>query len=467
MKTPILDMLKGYKSKNRISFCMPGHKNGLGLINEFSSFSLDVTELEDTDNLTNPKSAVNDAKKLCADFFGAFDSFFLVNGSTGGIYTMLASVCSHGDSLIVSRNCHCSVINACTLLGIKPIFTNQPIIDGFNIPGGTSADEISGLIKKYNPKAVFVTSPNYFGLCSDLKAIAQIAHSYNIPLLVDEAHGAHFNASKELFPLSAMASGADMCVQSAHKTLNSPNQTAFLHFNSEIIDYNKVKAVCSMLQTSSPSYLMCAAADYARAELEQSGTNGWDKLCLKMKELKGKLSKYYKILDNSIFGSYFVSDLDTTRLVINLSDYDVTGFEFSKRLRKEFNIDVEMQDLYNIVLIPTPANTDSDLEQLYNALISLHSCLKPKKKTESFSKLPVPQYEILPQNAFYSSHTLCSLSESVGRISAATVVCYPPGVPIAIPGFLLTQETIDYLITMKKAGAEISGLDDNDNIAIV
>ena len=464
MKTPILDMLKSYKERNRISFCMPGHKNGLGLADEFSSFALDVTELADTDNLTNPKTAVLEAKKLCADFFGAYDSFFLVNGSTGGIYTMLASVCTNGDCIIISRNCHCSVINACTLLGIKPVFIEQPILDSFNIPGGINPNEIRKLIEIHNPKAVFITSPNYFGICSDLKAIAKIAHSYKIPLLVDEAHGAHFNADKNRLPLSAMACGADLCVQSAHKTLNSPNQTAFLHYNSKIIDYNRVKTVFSMLQTSSPSYLMCAAADYARAHLEK---NTWNELVLKVTELKSKLSPYYKILDKSVIGNDNIFDLDISRIVINLSDYDITGFEFSEILRIRFNIDIEMQDLYNIILIPTPANSYDDFNNLFNALITIHKDLKKSENNSVSMPLPTLGYSLSPQKAFYGNTKSCPISESVGKTSASTVVCYPPGVPITAPGFIITKETVDYLVISQQAGAEISGLDENGNITVI
>ncbi len=460
----ILDMLKSYKQKNRISFAMPGHKGGVGLMSDFSSFGLDVTELSDTDNLLNPKESVKQAKKALSDFFGSADTFFLVNGSTGGIHTMLVSVCDFGDTVLISRTCHSSVINACSLFGINPVFIEQEILGEFDIPKGVNPQKLAELIKAYKPKAVLITSPNYFGICSDLSEIARIVHSYNIPLLVDEAHGAHFCTDKNIFPKSAMMSGADMSVQSAHKTLNSPNQTALLHYNSNIIDYERVKKVYGMLQTSSPSYLLCAACECAVSELSTTGIDKWRRLYCNVSLLKENLSAYYKILDKTEKAD--ISDLDKTRIVINLCDYDCTGFEISQILTKEYNIDIEMADLKNLVLIPTPANSNSDFECLYNALINIHKTLKPTKNTYNSLSLPEPVGVISPYQAFHSPQKAYPLCDSLNKISATTVVSYPPAIPVVLPGFKITEEVIEYIEKMQETGAEITGLGDNNTISV-
>ena len=307
-------------------------------------------------------------KKKLSEFFGAKDSFFLVNGSTGGIFTMLASALKAGDRVLVSRNCHISVINACSMLGYIPIFINQEVLPEFNLTAGIDLKKIEELIIKYAPKALLITSPNYFGICCDIENIAKISHKYNIPLLVDEAHGAHFSVSDKLFPQSAVRLGADLVVQSAHKTLNAVNQTAFLHYNSKIIHYDRVKKVYSSFQTSSPSYVLCSSAEEAVTELVCDGFGKWSKVLEYTNDLKNKLKDLFLVLDYDYVGKSNIFDLDKTRIVINFKEYDVTGFEISQKLRKEYNIDIEMADLYNIVLIPTPANKKSDFDLLYKAI---------------------------------------------------------------------------------------------------
>jgi len=464
LATPIFDMLKAYKEKNRISFSMPGHKNGLGLPDELSSFSLDVTELSDTDNLQSSIGAINEARNLASKLFKSEKTFFLVNGSTGGIYTMLASVCEFGDTILISRACHSSVINACSLLGINPVCIEQELLEDFNIPSGVNADAVDTLINKHNPKAVLIISPNYFGICSDIEKIAKTVHKYNIPLLVDEAHGAHFCSDEKIFPKTAMCSGADLAVQSAHKTLNAVNQTALLHINSTIIDKKRVERVYNMLQTSSPSYLLCASLDYAVSELLENGKNAWLELAVRVKKLKARLSKHFKILDDTYIGKYGVHDIDSTRLVINFSCYNCTGFQISEILRNKYNIDIEMADSQNIVLIPTPANRESDFKVFSEAMEEISKNLKPATNKHHLPPLPPLITVISPYKAFHSRQKAYTLNDAVGKISQVTVCSYPPSIPIIAPGVRITEEIVEYLTIMKELGAEITGLDDEDNI---
>ena len=461
MDTPILDMLNSYKSKNRISFCMPGHKGGQGLVCDFSSFSLDVTELHDTDNLNNPKNAIEKSLKKARDFYKTKDTFYLTNGSTSGIFVMLASSLKPHDKLLVSRNCHSSVINAMTLLDIEPIYINQPILEDFLVPGGIDCDLAEDLIKKHSPKAMIITSPNYYGLCCDIKKLSFICHKYNIPLLVDSAHGAHFMGNTDIFPSCAISDGADLVVESAHKTLNAVNQTALLHFNSDIVSQDTVKSTVSMLLTSSPSYLLCANLDFAISDLMENGYIAWKKVYDRVLTLKNNISKYYKVIDRNIIGKDFIFDIDETRLTINFSDYDITGFKVSEILRTEYNIDIEMADLHNIVLIPTVANNDSDFDILENALIKISKTLE--KKCSKDLNIPLPDLVpgITPTKAFHSNTKLIDLKSSQNKISAKTITSYPPAVPIITAGGVITDDAILSLLELGKNGADITGLYDD------
>lgn len=461
MDTPILDMLKRYKSKNRISFCMPGHKNGSGLVSDFSSFSLDVTELHDTDNLQNSQNAIKKSLNKAKDFYKTKATFYLTNGSTSGIFAMIASSLKPHDKLLVSRNCHSSVINAMTLLDIEPIYINQPILNDFSVSGGIDCDLAEVLIKEHSPKAMIITSPNYYGICCDVKKIASVCHKYNIPLLVDSAHGAHFHGNCDIFPVNSISNGADLVVESAHKTLNSVNQTALLHYNSDIISQDKVKSAVSMFLTSSPSYLLCASIDFAISDLMENGYNSWKKVYDKVLNFKNSISEYYKIIDRNVIGKDFVFDVDETRLTINFSDYNITGFRVSEILRKEYNIDIEMADLHNIVLIPTVSNSDSDFDILENALIKISKTMKKKSLKDLKISLPDLIQGISPTKAFHSSTKLIDLKSSQNKISAKTITSYPPAVPIITSGGVITKETILALLTLSESGAEISGLYDD------
>ncbi|MGE4282571.1 MAG: aminotransferase class I/II-fold pyridoxal phosphate-dependent enzyme, partial [Clostridia bacterium] len=241
--TPLYDALKAYSKKNMIPFHMPGHKLGAGFPEQFrdSFLDIDLTELPDTDDLHAPEGPIEEAQKLAAEAFGARQTFFLVNGSTCGIQTMIAGVCNPGDILIVDRNCHLSVIHSLILCGVIPQYIYPEYISDLDFIGGINPHEVEEALKKHpDAKGVFITCPTYHGICSDIKTIADIVHRYDKMLLVDEAHGAHFCFHPSL-PQGALHAGADICVQSAHKTLPALTQSALLHVNSFNIDLQRIK----------------------------------------------------------------------------------------------------------------------------------------------------------------------------------------------------------------------------------
>ena len=468
MDTPVFDMLKDYKNKKRISFAMPGHKGAQGLFDEFSSFSLDVTELLDTDNLYNPAGAVKKALENAKKFYKTDETFFLLNGSTGGILAMLRSACSFGDTVLIARACHTSALNACALFGINPVIIEQKTVPEFEIPGGVNPKKVEELIKIHNPKAVLITSPNYYGICSDIEKISQVCHKYGVALLVDSAHGAHFNVGVEELPEAAINKGADMVVESAHKTLNAPNQTALLHLKSEIIKKEKVKDVYRMLQTSSPSYVLLAALDCAVCELAEDGKKMWKSVLKNSENVKNSLLGKVKLLDKSLVGKYDIFDIDLSRLVINVCEYETSGFWVLEKLRNDFNIDCEMADLYNVVCIATPANEEDDFCKFCEAVKTICKNLKKRNKEQISVSLPQIVQKLTPYEVFGADKvSACELSEALGKVSLKNIISYPPAMPVVLAGSVITKDAIEYLQKYITEGAEIIGLDNDNKILTV
>lgn len=439
MTAPLYERLKGYAVQNRISFAMPGHKNGRGLKSDL--FLLDVTELDATEDLHHGGEYVTRAQEMLSSLYGSDKSYIVTGGSTSAIQAMIAGSVKPNGTLLASADCHMSVINTCALLGINIRFFSKEIDDDFNIPSSTNT--IRTLLTD-DIDAVIITSPNYYGICSDTENIAKECHEKNIPLLVDEAHGAHFIADKR-FPITAVKY-ADAVCQSAHKTLNAMNGSAYLHVNYGIVDADRLEKALYMFQSSSPSYVIASSADVARDEIEHG--NQWNRtynLCRTLREYIANLG--IRVLEND----------DMTRLVLNFSDFETSGFEISNRLNEK-GIDIEMADLFNIVLIITPSNTVTDMNTLYAVLSEIISNLKRRNKKISIPYPPVCTEALSPQKSFFASREDIILNEAVGRISCATVVPYPPGIPVIYTGETVTAEHIEYIELLEKAGVQINGL---------
>lgn len=441
MSAPLYERLMNYHNQNRISFAMPGHKNGRGIKNEL--ISCDVTELDATENLHHPREFITESKQLLSKLYNSEESYILTCGSTAGIQAMIAACVKRGGTLLAAADCHMSVINACALLGIKLKFIPR------EIDGEFMTSKRLFVIEEFidGADAVIITSPTYYGLCSDIETISRSCHNRGIPLLVDEAHGAHF-ASDSRFPENAITLGADITVNSAHKTLNALTGAAYLHFKSDMVNKNRLEKALTMFQTSSPSYVIAASADLAREEIERGGRNETIEKCEKFKN-RIKDSTEIKFLEND----------DITRLVLNLSAYETTGFEVNNKLSCEFGIDIEMADLVNLVLIATPSNTDEDFDSLYNAILKITSELEKRKEPLKINMPPLFFETVCPSDAFFAETAEVSLWESEGKISAVTVTPYPPGIPVIYAGAKISREQIEYIEYILSAGAEVNGIE--------
>lgn len=441
MSAPLYTRLINYHKQNRISFAMPGHKNGRGL--KYDLLDCDVTELDATENLHHPHEFIAESKRLLSELFHSDESFIVTCGSTACIQAMIAASVKRGGTLLAAADCHMSVINACALLGI-----NLKIIpretDGIFFAAKRLCD-----IENYmdGADAVIITSPTYYGLCADIEKISRQCHKRGIPLLVDEAHGAHFTADSRL-PQPAIMRGADLVCQSAHKTLNALTGAAFLHARSNLINRERLKKALVMFQTSSPSYVIAASADLAREELERGG---WEEIISECESFREELSAKteIKILDND----------DRARLVLNFSAYEATGFDIGNILSADFKTDVEMADLFNIVLIVTPSNTAEDLKTLYSALINITEKLEKRRKPLQIPSLPSFEGAISMKDVFFRDTKKVLLDESIGKISAAAVTSYPPGIPVIYMGAEITDRQLEYIAYLQSAGAEITGIE--------
>lgn len=429
---------------------------------------LDLTEIPGTDNLHYPEGPIMEAQRLAAEVFLAEETFFLVNGSTGGIHAMIMAVCRPGDKLIVERDCHKSAIGGMILGGVTPVYIKPGYNGYFGISTGITPEQVDEALRK-NPDAagVLLTRPNYYGLCSDIEGIARTVHSHGKVLMVDEAHGAHLRFHEGL-PISAMEAGADVCVQSAHKTLPALTQSSYLHVKSGRVDRDRLKFYLRTLQTSSPSYILLSYLDIAREIMAQEGRALLDKLVDTIHGFKTETERNGLL---SLLGEDAArpAALDKTRVVINVRKAGITGFETEKLLRKNYNIQVEMSDYYNIVGIATVADQKEDFEKLQSALSEICRRMghKPPLPDINLKGFEIPELKIGMRDVMEGKGTLVKLAEAAGRISLDMVTPYPPGIPVICPGEIISDGQVEYLSGLLDLGGVVNGLGKSREIKVL
>lgn len=467
---PIYDVIMKYLATNPVPFHMPGHKMGKGIPSEFLEgiINMDLTELPETDNLHFPEGSIKEAQRLAARAFGSNMTFFLVNGSTCGIHAAVMTICKPGDKLIVARDCHKSVISAMMLAGAAPVYIQPKTNDYFGISTIIDPSKVDDALHE-NPDAVgvLITRPNYYGVCSDIQKIAEITHSYDKVLVVDEAHGAHLKFSSRL-PICAMDSGSDLCIQSAHKTLAALNQGAYLHVKSHRIDIERLKFYLGILQTSSPSFIILAFLDIARQIMETRGQQLLDGLLNNIGQLEEVLNKNERIVmltPNSISKAA----LDRTRVVINVNRTGMTGYQIERLLKKKGNIQVEMSDYSNIVCICTIADKAKDIQTLYTQINRLCEDFKnsPVLSRPDFSDMPIPKQALDFREVLQAQDVRIDLKKACGRISKHIITPYPPGVPLVCPGEIISRDLIEYIISILEAGGTVNGVDSKLTVSVI
>ncbi|WP_165981071.1 aminotransferase class I/II-fold pyridoxal phosphate-dependent enzyme [Macrococcus lamae] len=453
--TPLFDALKLYESQKVTSFDVPGHKRGLDEQSELyyygsSVLRHDVNSMPQLDNYDNPKGVIKEAQALLADLYLADEAHFLVNGTTEGIQTMIFSICKPGDKLILPRNVHKSVLNAMALADVTPIYVSPEFDIKFGIAHNLSYDHVKAAIDNHpDARAIFIMNPTYFGAVSDLKAITELAHQHDMPVLVDEAHGAHFRFSPHL-PISSMEAGADMAATSLHKTGGSFTQSSALLVRGDLIDKRKVKSVINMLTSTSASYLLMSSLDIARKNLALNGPRKFEQLMPVIQTFKQAVNAIpgFHMLDGKAFKELYQQQLDESKLTIYIdSTIDLSGFEVYRLLRSDYNIQMELAEPNLIMGIVSIADNEEVLNRLLNALQSiskLHHQADREVHSPVLKQLAIPEQAMSLREVLYADKRAINIEEALGEICAESLMIYPPGIPIVMAGECISQEIVDY-----------------------
>jgi arginine decarboxylase len=469
--TPLFSGLLKHINKNPIPFHIPGHKKGNAVEPSFKDFlgenvfKMDLINIQPLDDLHHPHGIIKEAQELAAEAFGADYTFFSIQGTSGAIMTMILSVCNPGDKIIVPRNAHKSITSAIIFAGATPIFIHPELDENLGISHGITPSSVKHALQVHpDAKGILVINPTYFGIAGDLEKIVSIAHEYNVPVLVDEAHGVHIHFHKDL-PLSAMRAGADISATSVHKLGGSLTQSSVLNLQGNRISHERVQTIMSMLTTTSTSYILLASLDVARKQLATNGSQLIEKSIqladFARTEINNKLSYIYCV-GEEILGTEATFKYDSTKLIISVKNLGMTGYDVEVWLRENYQIEVELSDLYNILCIVTPGDNEETIQILIEALRKLESENLKDVKTQKINvKIPkIPLLAILPRDAFYAETEIIPFSEADGRISAESIMVYPPGIPIFIPGEIITKENINYIYKNIQAGLPVQGLQD-------
>ncbi len=462
-RAPVYEALENMRNTKLVPFDVPGHKRGKGnpALTQFlgeKCMSVDVNSTKYLDSLGHPTGIIKEGEEIAAEAFGASHAFFMVGGTTSSIQGMILSSVRKGEKLILPRNVHQSIINALVLSGAIPVYVNPQSSQRLGIALGMSLDDVRDTIKA-NPdaKAVFVNNPTYYGICSNLRGIVELAHSHGMRVLVDEAHGAHFSFGKGL-PLSAMQAGADMSSVSMHKSGGSLTQSSFL-LMGEHVNADYVRQIVNLTQTTSASYLLLASLDISRRTLALSGQEIFEKVkgfSQYAREEINAIGDYYAYSDEIINGDS-VFDFDATKLSVNTYGLGLAGIEVHDLLHDEYDIQIEFGDLGNFLAYISIGDKTKNLERLIGALAEIRRLYRRGPSAAIRYEYLAPQVALPPQEAFYSPRRSVPLDQSAGEICSEFLMTYPPGIPILAPGERITQDILDYIRSSREAGCVITG----------
>ncbi len=476
-RAPYFQVLLDYVDAGVIPFHTPGHKQGVGMDRAFRDFvgdnvlAIDLTQIRGLDDLLQPEGPLIEAQDLAAEVFGAEQTFFLINGSTSGNQCMMMTALNPGEKILVPRNAHKSAMGGLIMSGAFPVYM-QPEVDEQLHMDHTVTPEIvrAALLEHPDVKAVYVVSPTYYGVAADLESIAAIAHEFGVPLLVDEAWGPHFHFHPAL-PKSAMQSGADMCINSTHKMLGSLSQTAMLHVQGPRVRRDRLNAVYKLFLSTSPNLVLVASLDVARRQMALEGPALLSRTIEIANDARRRLNEIPGIycFGSELEGRPGVFDLDPTKVTITVKDLGYTGYEAEEILRRRYNVQCELADLFNALALFTIGTTaDAADELVYGVrelaredrpvdIFSPSGVLERRMKTGTYKLPKIPPIRLLPRDAFLATTEFVSFKKSAGRICAEVITPYPPGIPVISPGEEITPEIIDYLDLEKKAGVRMQG----------
>ncbi len=467
---PLYDKLIDYcDNRNTLLFDVPAHKMGRNFDNNHpfkNVFKYDVNSSKEVDMLNNPVSVIDDAETLAADLYGANKAYFLVNGSTSGVQIMILSVCSDNDKIILPRNIHKSATNALILSGAVPVYIHPDIEENTKIPMGVTFKEVKETIDaNLDAKALLLVSPTYFGIVSDLKKSIDYAKSKGMYVIIDESHGSHFGLC-ENFPTNSIRLGADMSTISMHKTGGSLTQSSILLVNDSI-SLDKVRNTINISQTSSANYLLLGSLDLARHRLANNKDLLKDMydLSIYAQEQINKIDNL-SCITNSILNGDSAYQIDPSKLSIDVSKLGITGHKVYDLLKSDYNIQAELAETLVVLLIISFEDKKEHIDKLVEALkdiSSKHSNNKPLV-FESNYLVDIPKMVYSPRQAHYMNTEVIDIKDAVGRVSAVSLMVYPPGISLVSPGELITKDIIEQYTYLVKEENVTLGSKIEDNI---
>lgn len=484
----LINRLAAYARSDMYPFHMPGHKRRTGPEDSFMNscvdsftnpFAVDITEIEGFDNLHHPEGILKDSMKWAADVYGADQTYYMINGSTGGILAAVCGSVPRGGRILVSRNCHKSVYHGICLNQLKTSYVYPQEIEGLGIQGGITAEDVDRMLNRYmDTQAVLIVCPTYDGIVSDIEAIARIVHRAGLPLIVDEAHGAHFRYDA-MFPVSALDLGADVVIQSVHKTLPSLTQTALLHIKCNrpdggcYADRERIDRYIHMVQSSSPSYVLMASIENSIYQMEQTDTAPYGKQLHRLRRRLGQM-RHLRLADTGLIGQAGIRDLDISKIVVSTrgtclypAEDGLTGFtgaQLDDILRREYHLEMEMCGADYVTAITTVMDSGEGLERLGDALTRIDSQLtdagyKPDGRSGDQKSVYSMRCDTAMSMGEAMEENMASvgLEDSAGCISGEFVYIYPPGIPIVAPGEWISRPILEVILEYRDKGLPVQG----------
>nr|XP_018674564.1 PREDICTED: uncharacterized protein LOC103969780 isoform X1 [Musa acuminata subsp. malaccensis] len=474
---PFVSALMAFAERDAAYFCFPGHNGGKAAPAMLSQlfgpdvFTYDSTPLPWIGNLFSSEGPLTAAQKLAAEVFGSSETWFLVGGSTCGVMASIMATCSPGDFLVLPRNAHISATHAMVLSGAIPKYITPEYSSLWDVAGGVTPSQVETAIEELKEvgkraAAVLITSPTYQGICCKIDEITKLCHSHGVPVIVDEAHGAHFKFHPRL-PMTALEQGADLVVQSTHKVLSSLSQSSMLHMSGHRVDRERVRRCLEALQSTSSSYLLLASLDAARAQLSENPGAILGK-AMEMADLArlqiGRIPGL-SILDASCFSSDF-PDMDPLRVTVGVSRLGLTGFKVNELLCEEHGVIPQFEGMRSVTLVFNWGTSMEHTERLITALSHLSTRFLDENRSQnqvgSGAITPFAGFrrELSPREAFFAKKRKVNIGESLGEICGELICTMPPGIPVLNPGEVITREALDYLQDARNKGAVIMGAAD-------
>ncbi len=487
----LCEELKNYQAKDIYPFHMPGHKRQLSVgpaVHFPNPYSLDITEIEGFDNLHHAEGIIKDSMDWAASVYGADKTYYLVNGSSGGILSAVSAVAGTSGTILMSRNCHKAAYHGVFLNRLKSRYVYPQFMPEYGVQCGLSPLDIEKMLKTHKDiRAVFVVSPTYDGVVSDIGAIGEICHRYGVPLIVDEAHGAHFRYS-EVFPVSALDLGADVVIQSVHKTLPCFTQSAILHIREGYVDRGRIERFLQIYQSSSPSYVLMAGIEQGIRWMEGEGREKMREFSRELTAMRRELEgmRHLRLFGRNVVGTKGIYDLDISKIIVSTRGTEIDGLRLCERLRLEYGLEMEMCTQDYVTAITTVMDTKEGLERLKYGLMEIDDRLtgngeenRKQKNGREDGKQEGERKEKDRGGEFWHNWELeqvmtiyeawegekepIALEDCAGRVGGEFVYLYPPGIPILVPGERITGEILDVVLGYRRLGLPVQGLKDKEN----